>query len=99
MGSIIVNPWLVAFYGPAQIFHLDVTGGFQFLRTQHVATLPCMHRQIQEPLIMLSFLPLHLIEISNSPIHFLELMIQHDAFRHLSLHTMHPFVHVQAFCR
>ena len=72
MGSIIVNPWLVAFYGPAQIFHLDVTGGFQSMRTQHVATLPCMHRQIQEPLIVLSFLPLHLIEISNSPIHFLE---------------------------
>ena len=62
--------------------------------------IPCLHRQIQEPLILLSFLPLQMIEISNSPIQFLEfLAIQHDTFRHFSLHTMHPFVHVQAFCR
>jgi len=74
MGSVIVSPTMVAFYVPALILYLDVTGGFKSLRTQHVATLPCMHRQIQEPLILLSFLPLQLIEISNSPIHFPEFL-------------------------
>ena len=73
MGSANVSPTLVD-RRTCPDTYLDVTGCYLSLRTQHVATLPWLHRLIQEPLILLSFLPLQLIEISNSPIHFLEFL-------------------------
>jgi len=73
MGSANVSPTLVA-RRTCPDTYLDVTGCYLSLRTQHVAAWPWLHRLIHEPLILLSFLPLQLIEISNSPIHSLEFL-------------------------
>ena len=70
MGSAKVDPTLVACICPDT--YLDVAGCFLSLWNQHVAAWPWLHRLIHEPLILLSFLPLQKIEISNSPIHSLE---------------------------
>lgn len=98
MDSFIVSPTMAAFSVRDLILFLDVTCGFTPLRTQHVATKLCLHRQIHEPLTLLSFLPLQMIEISDSPIHSPEFLWQQlDTSIYTSLHMMHPFVYVQAF--
>ena len=48
MGSANVSPTLVA-RRTCPDTYLDVTGCYLSLRTQHVATLPWLHRLIQEP--------------------------------------------------